>query len=162
MGDKILTRINIGAKIIQTKKVGISMKLSTKGRYGLRVMYFLAIDPEHVNVLSELSKQTGVNAPYMEKILGILKRKKLVKTVRGANGGYMIARDPKDITIGEILRALEGNLYLADCNSGECTKNCPTKRIFEYIYREINELLDKKSLYEMVLGESNNEESISR
>ncbi len=125
-------------------------------------MYFLAVEPDSVNTLSELSKKTGVNAPYMEKILGILKRKKLVKTVRGANGGYTVARDPKEITIGEILRSLEGNLYLADCNSGICTKSCPTKRIFEYIYREINDLLDKKSLYEMVLGESNNEESISR
>ncbi len=132
------------------------MKLSTKGRYGLRVMYYLAETTENITTLSELSKKTGVNAPYLEKILGILKKAKLVDTERGANGGYLIARDPKEISIGEILRALEDNLYLADCNSGKCNKEtCPNKNIFNFIYEEINNLLDSKTLYDMITGENN-------
>ncbi len=127
------------------------MKLSTKGRYGLRVMYYLGQSPDRVITLSELSKSTGVNAPYLEKILGILKKANLVTTERGANGGYVVSRPASDISIGEILRPLEGNLYLADCNSGKCTKEtCPNKSIFNFIYREINDLLDSKSLQDMI------------
>ena len=127
------------------------MKLSTKGRYGLRVMYYLGQSPDRVITLTELSKSTGVNAPYLEKILGILKKADLVITERGANGGYVVSRPASDISIGEILRALEDNLYLADCNSGKCDKaTCPSKSIFNYIYTEINNLLDSKTLQDMI------------
>ncbi len=127
------------------------MKLSTKGRYGLRVMYYLGQSPDRVITLSELAKSTGVNAPYLEKILGILKKADLVITERGANGGYVVSRPANEISIGEILRALEDNLYLADCNSGKCDKEaCPTKSIFNYIYTEINNLLDSKTLQDMI------------
>lgn len=127
------------------------MKLSTKGRYGLRVMYYLGQSPDRVITLSELAKSTSVNAPYLEKILGILKKASLVETERGANGGYIISKPANEISVGEILRALEGNLYLADCNSGKCNKDsCPNKSIFNFIYREINNLLDSKSLQDMI------------
>ncbi|MBE5735109.1 MAG: Rrf2 family transcriptional regulator [Clostridiales bacterium] len=127
------------------------MKLSTKGRYGLRVMYYLGQSPDRVITLSELAKSTGVNAPYLEKILGILKKADLVVTERGANGGYVVSRPANEISIGEILRALEDNLYLADCNSGKCDKvTCPSKSIFNYIYTEINNLLDSKTLQDMI------------
>ncbi len=129
------------------------MKLSTKGRYGLRVMYYLGSMGEGVMSLSELSYKTGVNAPYLEKILGMLKKAKLVTTERGANGGYMLSDSPNNISIGQILRSLEGNLYLADCNSGKCTQKCPNKDIFNYLYKQINEVLDKKTLQDMIRGE---------
>ncbi len=131
------------------------MKLSTKGRYGLRVMYYLGTEPGHVYVLSELAKMTEVSAPYLEKILGILRKAKLVKTERGANGGYLVARDPKEISIGQILRSLEGNLYLADCNRTDCTKACcPNRDILNYVYREINNVLDNKTLHDMITGDN--------
>ena len=76
------------------------MKLSTKGRYGLRVMYYLAIDAGKVISLSELSYMTGVSSPYLEKILGYLKKGNLVSTERGANGGYLLSRPAKEISIG--------------------------------------------------------------
>ena len=131
------------------------MKLSTKGRYGLRVMYYLGLEPGHVCTLSELAKKTEVSAPYLEKILGILRQAKLVETERGANGGYLVAKDPKDISIGQILRALEGNLYLADCNRIGCDKACcPNKDILNYVYKEINNVLDKKTLHDMITGDN--------
>ena len=86
------------------------MKLSTKGRYGLRVMYYLAEAPDRVITLSELSYKSKVSGPYLEKILGYLKKAELVTTERGANGGYVISRNPKEISIGEVLRSLEDNL----------------------------------------------------
>jgi len=132
------------------------MKLSTKGRYGLRVMYYLARDNERVCTLSELSYKTGVNAPYLEKILGYLKKGELVSTERGANGGYILSRPAKDISIGEILRLLEDNMYLAECNSGKCDKGtCPNMKIFNHIYKEINKVLDNMNLEDM-LGDDNN------
>ena len=132
------------------------MKLSTKGRYGLRVMYYLAKGSDRVITLSELSYQSGVSGPYLEKILGYLKKAKLVSTERGANGGYTIAKSAEEISIGEILRALEDNLYLADCNSGKCNKlECPNMGMLNYIYKEINKVLDNKTLSDMIKGENN-------
>ena len=130
------------------------MKLSTKGRYGLRVMYYLGEASERVITLSELSHKSGVSGPYLEKILGYLKKAKLVATERGANGGYIISKKPEEISIGEILRALEDNLYLADCNSGKCGKEkCPNMHMLNYIYAEINKVLDNKSLKDMIVGD---------
>lgn len=130
------------------------MKLSTKGRYGLRVMYYLGQSPDRVITLSELSYMSGVSGPYLEKILGYLKKADLVTTERGANGGYIVSRDADKISIGDILRALEDNLYLADCNSGKCNKDaCPNMHMLNYIYREINNVLDQKTLQDMIIGD---------
>jgi len=128
------------------------MKISTKGRYGIRAMFYLAQEGEVVS-LKTLSSKTGVTEPYLEKIMGILRKKNLISTVRGASGGYSLSKAPEEITIGEILRALENNMYLASCNGGNCkSKNCPSKNIFNKIYIEINNVLDNIYLSEMLNG----------
>ena len=130
------------------------MKLSTKGRYGLRVMYYLSETPDRVITLNELSYKSKVSGPYLEKILGLLKKANLITTERGANGGYIISRKPNEISIGEVLRALEDNLYLADCNSGKCDREtCPNMHMLNYIYSEINRVLDNKTLEDMIKGD---------
>ena len=128
------------------------MKISTKGRYGIRAMFYLAKEEEVVS-LKTLSSKTGVTEPYLEKIMGILRKKNLISAVRGANGGYSLSKSADKITIGEILRALENNMYLASCNGGNCkSKNCPSKNIFNKIYLEINKVLDNIYLSEMLEG----------
>ena len=130
------------------------MKLSTKGRYGLKALYFIAKQEEDEPMsVSSLSKLTQITPAYLEKILAILKKYKLVVSSRGANGGYFLSRSASEITIGEILRALEGKLYLADCNAGKCENNCcPNKTIFKFLYDKINEVFDKFTLEDMVRG----------
>ncbi len=128
------------------------MKLSTKGRYGLKAMYYLAQENSLLS-LKQLSLKAEIPEPYLEKILGILRKEKLIETTRGSLGGYSLSRPADEISIGEILRALEDNLYLAACNGGKCnSKDCPSKNIFNRIYKEINDVLDKIYLSDMLEG----------
>ena len=130
------------------------MKLSTKGRYGLKAIYFIAMqaDGETMSV-SNLSKLTQISQSYLEKILSLLRKAKLVASSRGATGGYVLAKPATEISIGEILRALEGKLYLADCTSGACSnENCPNKTIFNFLYNKINLMFDSFTLNDMIRG----------
>lgn len=130
------------------------MKLTTKGRYGLKAMFYLGeLNELEMLNLKDLAIKTDISESYLEKLLGILRRKNLVKSIRGAQGGYMLAKNAENITIGDILRALENNLYLADCNSGCCKKTCPNYSIFNLIYEKINLVLDQISLKQMIEGD---------
>lgn len=92
------------------------MKISTKGRYGLRIMLDLALAPrgEYVSIKSIASRQS-ISEKYMEQIVTTLNRAGFVKSVRGARGGYMLARDPGEYTVGMILRQMEGSLAPVSC-----------------------------------------------
>lgn len=130
------------------------MKLSTKGRYGLKALYFIAVQKDgEIMSVSNLSKLTQITPAYLEKILSILKKNNFVVSSRGVNGGYLLSREPSVISIGEILRALEGRLYLADCNAGKCmNSNCPNKTIFNFLYAKINKVFDDLTLEDMIRG----------
>ena len=132
------------------------MKLSTKSRYGLNAMYHMAIKSKDEPIsIAELSKLTNVSQPYLEKVLGTLKQKGLLNSVRGVQGGYTLIKEPKDTTIGEILRALENNLAFSECaRSGKCNNlNCPNKGIFKIIYDKLNGVLDEITLQDMINNE---------
>ena len=135
------------------------MKLSTKSRYGLNALYHLALTKETMT-LKELSNVTLVTQPYLEKVLGMLRRGGFVNATRGTAGGYVIAKDPKDITIGEVLRVLEKDLVFSDCaKSGKCTNvACPNKSIFKVIYDNLNNVLDGITLQDMIKNEGETNE----
>lgn len=128
------------------------MKLSTKGRYGLNAMYHLALSGDKQMSLKELSEVTAVPQPYLEKLLGMLRKSGLVSTTRGAFGGYKLSNSPDSITIGQILRSLENGLIFTDCaNSGKCGNlNCPNQSIFKLIYDKLNDVLDNLTLSDMI------------
>ena len=92
------------------------MKLSTKGRYGLRAMIDLArySGKEPVTIGSIAARQ-NISERYLEQIVALLKKNGLVKSIRGASGGYVLSREMKDISVGDILRALEGSLEPVKC-----------------------------------------------
>ena len=129
------------------------MKLSTKSRYGLRAVYFLA---QHYSKgeplsLTKIALETQVSEPYLEKLLSILKKAEIVETVRGAAGGYKLAQSPKLLTVGKILRALEDDLRIADCVNSNCSgKNCPNKSVFTRLYTQINNFLDGMILQDIL------------
>ena len=87
------------------------MKLSTKGRYAVRAMLTLALNQEG-NPLSlrEISRREGISEKYLEQIFLRLKRAGLIRTVRGVNGGYLLGRKPREISLTEILEGVEGSL----------------------------------------------------
>ena len=111
------------------------MKLSTRGRYGIHAMYDLAVHygdgPQSIKSIAE--RQTIPEA-YLEQLIALLRREGLVISNRGAQGGYMLSRPPGEITVGDILRSLEGGLTLLDCLEGEydcpLRKQCRTQQVW--------------------------------
>lgn len=130
------------------------MKLSTKGKYGLYAMFYLAQHagngPQPLKAVAEI----GVPEDYLEQLLGNLRRAGLVNTVRGAQGGYQLAKMPEEITVGDIIDATEGPLSISEClnDEGSCHRagQCKTRRVWEYLSNSINDLLQSISLRDML------------
>ena len=134
---------------------GKEMKLSSKTHYGLMACHILARNYKEKSVsASLLEKYIAVSGKYLEKILRMLSKRGVICANRGATGGYYLAREPKDITIGEIVRALEDDMEIIECVSkdGKC-KCCPTSNVWKKLYDGINQLLDSMTLEQMVKGE---------
>jgi len=113
------------------------MKLSTKSRYGLRVLLQIALDAESQHVVTgrELAEKQEISEPYLEQIMIPLKSAGLVTTVRGCRGGYSLKKAPPDINVLELIELFEGELNLVHCADGKhpCArlKTCATSRIWE-------------------------------
>ena len=131
------------------------MKLSTRGRYGIHAMYDLALNasggPQSIKAIAE---REDIPEAYLEQLIAVLKREKLVTSTRGAQGGYMLARSPEQITVGDVLRALEGGLNLVDCLEGEdaCGKACacPSRIVWLKIRDGLNRIVDGITLRDMI------------
>lgn len=125
------------------------MKLSTKGRYGLRALIDLATysDEEAVSISSIAARQ-HISESYLEQLVAKLKKAGLVKSTRGAAGGYRLAKDPEDISVGDILRALEGSLEAVECpglkqeNACQGADSCVTKYVWKQINDSITQTVD--------------------
>ena len=91
------------------------MKLSTKGRYGLKAMFELSLTQKNGPVpLRQIAQKQNISEQYLEQIFSALKKAGLIKSVRGAQGGYLLVKEPKDITVGDILIVLEGRVSISD------------------------------------------------
>ncbi|ONI39182.1 Rrf2 family transcriptional regulator [Candidatus Epulonipiscium fishelsonii] len=136
------------------------MKLSTKGRYGLKLMVELGANSTDRQIsLSYISEHLGISESYLEQLIAKLKKENLVISKRGSQGGYLLAKNPKDITVGNVLRALEGSLAPTKC-TGEgtydcslqcgCGGKCVTKSVWEKMRDGINNVVDSISLQELI------------
>ena len=131
------------------------MKISTKGRYALRMLIDLA---EHKDCgyipLKEIAGRQNISKKYLEQIIPLFNKAGILKTTRGYQGGYMLARAPKDYTIGEILRITEGSLSPVGCVDAdpafcERSSTCPTLPLWQGLSRVINEYLDGITLQDL-------------
>ena len=128
------------------------MKLSTKGRYGVRAMFDLALHQGDGPIpLRSIAERQNISEHYLEQLVSTLRNEGFVESVRGAHGGYMLAKKPDEITIGHIIRALEGPITLSDCVSGEesnCERspNCVVELIWNQVKDGIDEVLDSITL----------------
>ena len=121
------------------------MKLSTKGRYGLRAIVDLAENSEDGPVsIQSIAKRQDLSDKYLEQLLGKLKKAGLVKSIRGTQGGYQIEGDMADISVGDILRALEGDLTLVDCAGFEKETTCKAAKfcVTKYVWKKIDDSLE--------------------
>ena len=124
------------------------MRLTTKSRYGTRMVIDLALNSAGSPVrLSEISKRQGISLKYLEKLVRELKTAGFVKSRRGPYGGYMLAKSTKEISVGDIVRVLEGSEAITDCTEnddvcGRCTRagECLT----QYIWAETGKAMFKK------------------
>lgn len=131
------------------------MMISTKGRYALRIMIDLAQHDSDIPVsVREIADRQDISGKYMEQIIGVLTRAGLLRSVRGAQGGYHLTKPAKEITVGMILRATEGDLAPAECVKSEVpcgrTNECSTRLVFEKVYSAINNVIDNVTLDELI------------
>ena len=133
------------------------MKLSTKGRYGLRAMIDLARYSEKEPVsISSIAMRQDISERYLEQLVGLLKKAGLVRSIRGATGGYVLTKSAGEISVGDVLRALEGRLEPVRCaafySEEGCmaSDGCVTKYVWQKINDSINEAVDKMMLDELV------------
>ena len=132
------------------------MKISTKGRYALRMMLDLAIyNTGEPIALKDIAKRQNISEKYLEQIISILNKAGFVRSVRGAQGGYILARDAKDYTVGMILRLTEGELTPVSCvgaDAASCDRMdaCVTLKIWQRLYDAINGVVDGITLADMV------------
>ena len=127
------------------------MKISTRGRYALIIMINLALENDVLS-LKDIADKEELPLKYLEKIMALLVKANLVKSIRGKQGGYILTKKSDEYSIGEILRASEGNLESRACDSDDCKKHdtCPTIKFFDDLYNEINEYVDNKKLSDLI------------
>ncbi len=143
------------------------MKISTKGRYSVTALYELAL---HYGTgplpLKNIAQGQGLSENYLEQLMLPLRRAGLVKSIRGAQGGYMLGREPKEITIGEIITTVEGPIAVVDCLLTEagaedqpCERACAcvTRGIWEKVCDSISEVLGSITLQTLMDNDTGSE-----
>ena len=133
------------------------IKLSTKGRYGTRLMLNLALHFNEGNdavVLKNISEEEDLSIRYLEQIIIPLKINRLVKSVRGAGGGYTLARDPSEINLCQIIEVLEGSCALVDCvedpDSCERIGECAAQVVWKEASDLLKNYFENKTLQDLV------------
>lgn len=137
------------------------MKISTKGRYALRLMLDLALNSngDYITIKSIAARQE-ISEKYLEQIISLLHRAGYVKSTRGAQGGYKLAKSPSEYTVGDIIRLTEGSMAPVDCvNARECSRSkiCVTRDVWKEIHEAICEVVDNITLETLVDKQKNKE-----
>jgi len=135
--------------------------ISTKGRYGLRSMADLVLNAQENPVpLREIAERQGISESYLEQVFALLRKAGLVNAIRGSYGGYTLARPADQITVGEVLQALEGPLTLANCakigTPLECDKmdSCLTMPFWKELSAKMEEVMSSFTLQDLVAKET--------
>ncbi len=131
------------------------MRLSTKSRYGLRALFDIAYNSPNLPAqIQDISRRQKISPRYLEQIFQALKKKGILKSKRGPQGGYILARSPEQITVKEIIQATEGDMMLVDCSPGEnkkrgeCTFNgsCVTQTVWQEASAQLDQLFSSLTL----------------
>lgn len=141
---------------------GDKMKISTKGRYGLRIMIDLAVNgnDEFPVSIKDIAQREQLSDKYLEQIINLLGKNGLVRSIRGAKGGYLLSRPAKEITAEDILIATEGSLAPVACaeNNEKCDKycDCATSIIWSEIYEAVVSVVRNITLDDLARRTQNN------
>ena len=143
------------------------MRLSTKGRYGTRAMLDLALNPNEGPVLlREIAKRQEVSEKYLEHSISALRKAGLVRSIRGARGGYVLARLPSQIRLSEIMEVLEGSMAPVECvdDAQVCQRAqfCITRDIWTKIKEAVDNILESITLEDMVAQQNKKDNNNSK
>lgn len=123
------------------------MKLSTKGRYGVKALFELALHHGAGPMsLKQIAERQSLSEHYLEQLAAPLRKAGLIASIRGAQGGYTLARAPEQISVGDVLRVLEGPLEF----EAEGSADSPADRVWEKVTRRVVELIDSLTLADLV------------
>ena len=130
------------------------MKISTRVRYGLRMMIELAMSASKDYIpLSKIAENQSISPKYLKQISLVLENYGLVKSMRGIGGGYKLSRPPEEITVHEIVEALMGKIEVVDCVSApelcELSEKCAAREVWVEISEAVSRLLKEKTLKEL-------------
>ncbi len=138
------------------------MKISTRGRYGLGALLDLAVHSSEGHAsLKSISERCAISEAYILQIFIILRKADIVKSIRGAQGGYVLARDPSDISVGDVLRPLEGSFAPVDCIAEGAGKPCgrfaccATRVLWEKITTALDCIADSITIADLVESYNN-------
>ena len=132
------------------------MKVSTKGRYALRLMLDLAVNNTGEPIsLKDIARRQGISDKYLEQIIAILNKARYVRSIRGPQGGYLLTKKPEEYTVGMILRLTEGSMAPVDCvdeELGSCSRmdNCATAIVWKKLNDAICDVIDNITLADLV------------
>ena len=138
------------------------MKISTKGRYALRMMLDLAIHRSDGYIsLKDIAERQNISKKYLEQIIPLLNRSGFLRTSRGYQGGYMLVEPPSKYTVGEILRLTEGSLAPVSCldfEVNDCPRQteCLTLPIWKGLYKAVTDYLDGITLQDIIYESDSN------
>ena len=131
------------------------MKISTKGRYALRLMMELALNGNDTPIsIKEIALRQGISDKYLEQIISIMNSAGYVRSIRGAGGGYVLTNEPGSYTVGMILRQTEGSLAPVACvdenNPCDRVENCATTEVWRRLNTAINDVVDNITLQDLI------------
>lgn len=130
------------------------MKLSTKGRYGVKAMVDLAIHYGEAPVsIKSISQRQNISEYYLEQLFSSLRKAKLIKSIRGAQGGYVLNKLPEEISVADVIDVLEGPIEISDCVEGAICHNvdcCATRLLWQKIKTSIEEVTNSVTLKDIV------------
>ena len=131
------------------------MKLSTKSRYGTRLMLDMAQHYQEGPIhLATVAKRQGISVKYLEQIIIPLKKANYIQSVRGPKGGHILARPPEEITVGEIVALLEDSASLAECSDNpmicERSPSCSTRYLWQAAAQAMFDKLDSITLADLL------------
>ena len=142
------------------------MKISTKGRYALRLVIDLAMHTDDGFVtLKDIAARQNISKKYLEQIVPMLNRSGILKTNRGYQGGYKLARSPENCTVGEILKVTEGDLAPVSClenEVNECPRagECMTLFIWEELHKRTTDYLNSITVQDVIDRANNNNDYV--
>lgn len=137
------------------------MKISTKGRYALRLMLDIALNDAKTPVrIKDIAERQQISDKYLEQIVSSLNKAGFVKSLRGPQGGYRLTKKPEEYTVGMILRLIEGSLAPVAClddDINNCTRadRCPTLILWGKLYDAISEVVDNITLADLISWQKN-------